>query len=530
LVKSNVDYRLAFSFQARYTIEMGIDDDTYVRLLNALTEAALDTRDLDSMVQALADRMAAIIDADSCYISFWDAERGVVLPAAAYGPFRDSYHGFEFVRGEQSLTESIAMTGTTYTVENALDSKYISPRIASNLTIKSLLGTPIASDDKILGAVMLGFNVTHRFTTLEKTRIERAAKFASFAISKMRLLEEEKSRSEELAALNRIGMAINADRDFDQVISTIFEQCRSIIALDTFYLALYDEERQELRFPLFYDGGEKKHFETRSIREKPGISGHIIRTRASLSIPDATAPEVQSSFGFVRAGGVPSRAYIGVPLLYGDRVLGVISVQSRQPNVYTAHHVQLVETIAAQSAIAIENARLYGKVQLQSITDGLTGVYNFRHLMELGPIEFAKAARHERPIALLFFDIDFFRDFNSRYGHATGNEVLKAVADRVRSCIREIDLFARYGGEEFVVVLPETPPDETAIIAERVREAVETLRISSPAHDEALRVTISVGAASARPGLGGFQELLDDANSAERLAKSRGRNRVEIAE
>ncbi len=509
---------------------MSLDDDAYLRRLNALTEAALDSRDISTMVQSLADQMAAVIGADACYITYWDAERGSVIPAAAYGPQRDTYGRFEFGGGETNLTSSIALAGRTIVVDNALESRYVSPNIAARLSARSFLGIPMASDDTILGAIIVGFGTTHHFTDIEVSRCERAARFASFAISKMRLLDQERHRSEELAALNRIGMAINADRDFDRVVETIFEQCKSIIDLDTFYLALYDEGRQELRFPIFYDGGVKLPFETRSIAGSPGMSGHIIRTRSPLSIPDASIPEVQDAFQVVRAGGEPSRAYIGVPLLYGDRVLGVMSVQSRQANVYTPHHVRLVETIAAQSAIAIENARLYGELQQQSITDGLTGVFNFRHLTELGPIEFAKAMRHGRPLALLFFDIDYFRDFNTRFGHATGNEVLKAVAGHVRNCVREIDLFARYGGEEFVVVLPETPPEEAAVIAERVRSAVEALRVSVPGQADGLHVTISIGMASASSATTSFQQLIDAANSAERLAKKRGRNRVEIAE
>ena len=360
-------------------------------------------------------------------------------------------------------------------------------------------------------------------------RSEQAARHVSFAVAKMLLLDEEKHRSEELKALNRIGIAINADRDFDRILETIFEQCKTIIDLDTFYLALYDEEKEELRFPLFSDGGELVTMATRNMAVTPGMSGHIIKTRASLSIPDASIPEIQAAFGVVRAGGIPARAYIGVPLMYGDKVLGVISVQSRQPNAYTSHQVQLMETIAAQSAIAIENARLNAELQQLSITDGLTGAFIFRHLMQFGPLEYAKSVRHDRPLSLLFFDIDHFRDFNTNFGHATGNEVLRSVVDQARKCIREIDFFARYGGEEFVIVLPETPPEEALIVAERVRAAIESLRVHVQGRTESLGVTISIGVASTAPGINEFQHLVDAANNAERKAKENGRNRVETA-
>jgi len=520
---------LALPQDVRYNHRVSVDEVSYIRLLNALMEAALDTKDLQSMVQILADRMADIIDADGCYLTFWNEERGITIPAAAYGPHRSSYNKYMTEPGEQTFTASIAEARHTLVVEDAFQTEYISPRIAARFPAKSVLGLPMISDGKILGAIIISYDTPHRFTDTEIARSEHAARHISFAVAKMLLLDDEKHRSEELKALNRIGIAINADRDFDRVLETIFEQCKTIIDLDTFYLALYDAEKGKLRFPLFIDGGEHRTMATRSIAETPGMSGHIIKTRASLSLPDATIPEIQASFGTVRAGGIPSRAFIGVPLMYGDRVLGVMSVQSRQPNAYTAHQVQLMETIAAQSAIAIENARLNAELQQLSITDGLTGAFIFRHLMELGPLEFAKAIRHGRPLSLLFLDIDGFSDFNSRFGHATGNEVLKAVVECARGCVREIDLFARYGGEEFVIVLPETPPEEAAVVGERVRAGVEALRIPSPMLSSGLHVTISVGVSSISPEAADFQGLLNAANAAERRAKENGRNRVETA-
>ena len=102
-------------------------------------------------------------------------------------------------------------------------------------------------------------------------------------------------------------------------------------------------------------------------------------------------------------------------------------------------------------------------------------------------------------------------------------------SDRVRSCIRGIDLFARFGGEEFVIILPETPLAEALPVAERVRNSIEGLRIPVAGHTEGLAVTISLGLASMQPHQSRFQELLEAANTAERSAKQKGRNRVEFA-
>lgn len=504
------------------------DDGTYTRQLNELLEAALDANDLQSMARAIADRMAAMIDADGCSIAFWDQERRVAIPANDYAAYSKTYSSLRPEAGERTLTESVATLGHALAIEDALHSEYVSPRIAAGFGTVSVLGLPMISNGRTLGAIILSFKHAHHFTEHEIARSERAARYISFALTKMVLLDEEHRRTDELSAITHIGMVISSGRDLDTVMRTIFEQCRSIISLDTFYLALYDEASDELSFPIFHDNGVMISFPSHSLQRNPGISGQIIKSRCSLSIGDVLDPAIQKKYNALRSGGVPSRAYIGVPLLYGDRVLGVLSAQSKEACAYTSHHVQLMEMIAAQSAIAIENARLYGELEQLSITDGLTGAYNFRHMMELGTMEFAKSVRLNRHLSLLFFDIDRFRDFNNRYGHSTGNVVLVAVVDRVRTCIRGIDLFARYGGEEFVIILPETPPDEAATIAARVRQAVESLQVYAPDRSEALSVTISIGVASVRVGIDGFQQLLDAANGAERLAKDHGRNRIEI--
>lgn len=510
--------------------ESAITSDTaFIQLLNGLTEAMLDTSDLVSMLQSLADRMSAIIGADGCYITSWDAERSTTTPVAAHGPQRSRFRKVTLLPGERTLTQAIAETRHTLVVEDTMNSEYVNPRTAAAFPARSLLGLPLMANGAVLGAIIISFDAHHTFTKQETARCEQAARHVSFAVATMKHLEAEKHRSEELLALNHIGMAINSGLDFNQVVHTILEQCRGIIELDTFYLALYDEEHDQLSFPLFCDNGVIIDFDPVALGLQPGLSGHIIKTRTSLYLPDTLAPGLDDRYGTVRTGGTPSRSYIGVPLIYRDRVLGVMSVQSRQPNAYDSRQIRLLETIAAQSAIAIENARLYDELRQLSVTDGLTGIFNYRSLMELGTMEFAKAQRLERPLSVIFFDIDHFRDFNNLHGHATGNAVLVAVVGKVRTCIRGIDLFARYGGEEFVIILPETPLVEAQYIAERVRSSVEVLSIPVPGGTEALSVTISLGLAAMQSSQSRFHDLLEAANTAERRAKQNGRNRVEVA-
>ena len=164
--------------------------------------------------------------------------------------------------------------------------------------------------------------------------------------------------------------------------------------------------------------------------------------------------------------------------------------------------------------------------------DPLTNVLNRRALFERLGAEFRRSQRYGRPLTVLMIDIDHFKALNDRYGHATGDAVLTACAEHMTSSLRESDQIGRYGGEEFLVFLPETLPDNGAFVAEKLRLAVEELRIDAPdGAPGAVRITVSVGVASA-PELRtpDEQSLVNRADGALYEAKRSGRNRVAVAE
>ena len=160
--------------------------------------------------------------------------------------------------------------------------------------------------------------------------------------------------------------------------------------------------------------------------------------------------------------------------------------------------------------------------------DPLTGIANRRHAMELLSSEWKRAAREQLPLALVMIDLDCFHSYNERYGHLGGDDCLQKVADAMVRCLRRpSDFLGRYGGEEFMAVLPNTDAVGAKIVAERLRAAVEALRIPHEASTCANVVTTTVGFASIRVMSGDAPEMLIAAADAALLqAKSLGRNRV----
>jgi len=176
--------------------------------------------------------------------------------------------------------------------------------------------------------------------------------------------EEARARAEQLTTLNRIGLAITAGRlELDYVIQELYQQCRQVTSVDTFYVSLYDTASHIVHFPFFIDRGDLAYMASRDIRENPGLTGQIVLSRQTLYLPDTLAREGSEPAQILRTGGEPTRSFLGVPLIWRDQVVGVFSIQSYQPDAYDPDTIALMETVALQAAIALENARLFAETQ-----------------------------------------------------------------------------------------------------------------------------------------------------------------------
>lgn len=480
--------------------------------------------DLPGLLQAIIEHAAQLLDArmGGLYLVLPD-EQTLEFTAGYNIPAK--YIGLKLHVGE-GLAGRVAETGEPMMVSDHNQWEGRAHVFDKDTTFRRVLGVPIKYRGKVIGVIDIADSERIGLFRPHEVRLASLlADQAGVAIENARLFNAANQRANQLDMLNRIGLAITSGLEMDQVARTILEHIQHLIKTDAFYLALYDNEIGEITFPTFYDRGNFSSLKPQNIHNNPGITGYVIETRSPLLVDDLTTAGLPERYAGIHSNGGPSHSFIGVPLMLGERVLGVISIQNYQSGVYTGEDVHLLETIAAQAAVAVDNARLFAEVQHRAIVDELTQLYNYRGLMELGPREVERARRFNRPLTALFYDIDDFRDFNNRYSHLVGNQILQEVSNVTTQTLRTVDLITRFGGEEFVALLPETRTGPATQAAERLRQAIQNQHISSSWGK--LGVTVSIGVAELSAGMKGLDELIERANQAEHLAKERGKNRVE---
>ena len=169
------------------------------------------------------------------------------------------------------------------------------------------------------------------------------------------------------------------------------------------------------------------------------------------------------------------------------------------------------------------------RLQQLAITDGLTGLYNYRFFKEQLLHEINRAARHNLSLSLVMLDIDNFKIYNDANGHPAGDEVLRRIAKLLQNNIRKIDIAARYGGEEFVIILPEASPESARVVTEKIRRLVEEEPIPFENKQPNGKLTVSLGLATYPTEAEDGKQLVSTADQRLYKAKQSGRNQVVFA-
>jgi|GEM_PF-1584878 len=256
-------------------------------------------------------------------------------------------------------------------------------------------------------------------------------------------------------------------------------------------------------------------------------TGIFVRTLLKKKAVIIDASSVDSQYDKSMVDELNLTEFAAIPLEAHDRALGVLVVDNiHQLRKISEEDISLLGIFANQAAIAIENARMYEWTRDRAITDGVTGIYNHRYFQEKLAEELQKSISANRNLSLLFLDLDDFKKYNDTFGHQAGDEVLRRVAEILRT--ESGATVARYGGEEFAVILPGRTKHAAVETAEKIRNSVE--RELTLERTGKRQITVSIGVSNfPDTSVKHPWELVEMADKELYRAKQNGKNRVEAA-
>lgn len=338
------------------------------------------------------------------------------------------------------------------------------------------------------------------------------------AEEKLRQLSEqivlEKNKLEQVLGIEAVLHSIS---DLHKLIDFVINKTCEILEAQKCSIMFVDEESGELCIR-GYRGVEESKIEEKTLRIGDQIEDLIELHRTDFEVD---SDSVKSS-GSLKIDGSIYRndTFISVPIFMGEHLLGIINVYGKKGTFESFNDLDLriLLMIVRQVKVAIENARLYRNLKYLAVTDSMTGIYNYRYLIQTLDYEILRLKRYQRGLSFLMIDIDEFKTFNDIYGHQEGDRILKEIAKTIKSCVREMDSVCRYGGDEFSVILPETDLEQARIVAMKIKSSILEI------HAKAL-VTISIGVAQCTI-YDSRHDLVRRADKALYSAKHMGRNQI----
>ena len=229
---------------------------------------------------------------------------------------------------------------------------------------QSWLGVPIPAGGEVIGAIILGHDQPNAYSEADERLVSTVASSMGVALANARLFDETKrllaetdQRAAELALINEIGSALAAQLDFQAIIELVGERVRALFDATSIFVGLYDPTTKVISFPYEVEEGERYHTEPFVLG--PGLSSIVIQSRSALRIGTA---EESVAKGAITAGAV-TQSWLGVPIPAGDRVLGVIALESMAKDAYTESDERVLTTLASSMGVALENARLFDETK-----------------------------------------------------------------------------------------------------------------------------------------------------------------------
>lgn len=506
-----------------------------VRGSNQILTAALSPREKDTPARLLRAVMDSM-EAGGGVLWLLDTGQGCLRPQVLEGRISNKIESYAVPLGEDYAPDDIrlncdrhlraaAPTQTAIIFDENEDEDTPNTKMAANNSVVTLLLREPTKDGANEGNVFaaIGLCDARRAIGFTATDLERLQSLASALSTALHSIEERvhlERRLREVTMLYDLHRLMQSAGGKEQICKAVVSQIHSLTDCDNCTLFLLDRAQGTLEAKAT-KGRVVNLLDQMQFERGTGVSGWVAAKGRQVHISDlAQEPNLNNA-------SVPPRvrSFAAIPMRVQNQIVGVINISDGNPGQFSDDDCELLNLLAEQAAVVIEHTEEVHNLEIQALTDPLTGVANRRYFHKRLEEEIRRTRRYKHSLGVIMIDIDHFKKVNDQYGHATGDAVLQGLAGLLRQSVRDTEIVARYGGEEFALLMPLTNTDEAYAAAERIRKAVFAHAFTN-LQGKVVPITVSMGVASFPSDCRTVAELIDVADKALYAAKNGGRNQV----
>jgi diguanylate cyclase (GGDEF)-like protein len=434
------------------------------RVLLDIGRSLTGTLSYDDLYQVLYREASRVLEVAGFYIALYHHSTDLAT-IVFYADRGNAQHVEISFRGSES---EVLRTGASSLVDDRLDSRSVILLGDTEGEItRSAISAPLMHEGRVLGVISAQSYRPRAYTQLDLELLEGIAGLAAGALENARYVNELQRRRQEAERVEEIGRALLAALDPQEVLGKVIDACLALVDADDVALWLVDPDRARARVAA--SAGRAAVPVGTQWKLDGALADRLIGEREAFVIDDLSRSQLLPE---VLRGVLDAGSGMFIPLIVDGEVGGFLTVGNERVRRFSSEDTGVLQRLASQGSLALENARLHASLQALSLTDPLTGLANRRHLQIHLEREVA-AARRGRSIAAVMFDLDDFKRKNDVHGHTVGDSILRAFARVLSEENRAMNLVARYGGDEFAAVLTDGRKGARPYV-QRVRRRVAT--------------------------------------------------------
>lgn len=477
--------------------------------------------EIDEVLTLIMKNVSRLLDAEAWSLLLLDRERKELVFKEVIGEMKYELEG-------KRMPIDKGVVG--WTVKNKrpaiVTDPYKDKRFFQNIdkqtgfVTKTILAVPLLSKGKILGIIeAINKKDKESFNDEDLSLVSSYAEHAAIALENANLVQNLKAKVGQLTLISDINRTITSILDLDKLLKKSAELIQK--AFDYHFVGIALDQGAKVILKGF---SSKENIEPeKEILKGKGLVGKVLVKQATIICQDT---EKEKSF---KAFSDKFKSEMVIPIKKGEKLIGITVIGSPEKYAFNKEEAKIIKEVSYQLGIAIDNARLYEKIRLATITDELTGLYNSRYCNEYLPSIVEEWSKSEKKGAVIFMDLDHFKNVNDSYNHLIGSRLLRLVGEEIQSKLKNKGYVGiRYGGDEYVIVLRRVDLSEAIAFAKMLRNSISKKKFSIEDKKETIEIQInaSFGIACYPTDSENFYDLLRLSDLAMYYVKGRGRNNI----